>query len=220
VLNSPAILTLMQVFDFCENHAQKKVITLCHNVSRHATSEEQFNNQVLPVLQWIFPKIVVERYGSDQKTSEQVAQIVLNIINSMNNFFSPTKDNEKYVLKFETVMNTGLTETICSCLSDYAVTSNSNKISHAEDEDEPMESFKIETGAASGTQDLKYTEQTISAMLQILCQGCRFSHLLIAQMLHGNVLRIITNLLPEDSQSQNLPAYINDLISLLNLVLP
>ena len=90
VLNSPAILTLMQVYDFCEGHAQKKVITLCFNVSRHASSEEQFNNQVMPVLQWIFPKIVVERFGSDQKTSEQVSQIVLNILYSMNNFYSPT----------------------------------------------------------------------------------------------------------------------------------
>ena len=50
MLNSPAIATLMQVYDFCDEHAQKKVITLCFNVSRHANSEEQFNNQVMPIL--------------------------------------------------------------------------------------------------------------------------------------------------------------------------
>jgi len=39
--------------------------------------------------------------------------------------------------------------------------------------------------------------------------------------LHGGLLQILTNLLPEEGQSAvNLPAYTNDLIMLLNLALP
>jgi len=70
MLKSPAISTLMQVYDFCDGHAQQKVIKLCSNVSRHATNEEQFNNQIMPVLQWLCPKVTISRFGSDQKSAE------------------------------------------------------------------------------------------------------------------------------------------------------
>lgn len=84
------------------------MITLCLNVSRQAHSEEQFNNQAMPILLWIYPKIVIERFGSDPKGSEKVSNIVLNIIASMNNFYSPSRDFAKFNEKFETIMNSGL----------------------------------------------------------------------------------------------------------------
>ena len=87
MLASPAVQTLMQVFDFCDSHAQKRVIDLVHNVSRFARTEDQFNNQVMPVLLWLYPKVVVSRMASDKKTSEQVATIMLNMVTSMNNFY-------------------------------------------------------------------------------------------------------------------------------------
>ena len=90
VLKSPAMQTLMQVYDFCDSHAQQKVIKLCANVSRHATTEETFNNQILPVLQWLTPKVVVSRFGSDPKSAEQIASIMLNMVHSLNNFYSPS----------------------------------------------------------------------------------------------------------------------------------
>ena len=96
MLNSAAIPTLMQVFDFCDIHAQQKIMQLCLNVSRHCGSEEQFNEKVMPILQWIYPKVEVSRFSSDQKTSEQVATIICNIINSMNNFISPSKSFAKF----------------------------------------------------------------------------------------------------------------------------
>ncbi len=77
-------------------------------MSRQAHSEEQFNNQAMPILLWIYPKIVIERFGSDPKGSEKVANIVLNIIASMSNFYSPSRDFAKFNEKFETIMNSGL----------------------------------------------------------------------------------------------------------------
>ena len=65
MLNSAAIPTLMQVFDFCDLHAQKKIIDICLNVSRHSSSEEQYNEKVMPILQWIYPKVEVSRFSSD-----------------------------------------------------------------------------------------------------------------------------------------------------------
>lgn len=112
----------MQVYDFCDLHCQQKVITLCLNVSRHAHSEEQFNSHAMPILLWIYPKVVIERFGSDPKGSEKVATIVLNIISSLNNFYSPSKDFEKFSEKFEAIMASGLIEMATSCISDYCTT--------------------------------------------------------------------------------------------------
>jgi len=44
ILKSCALSTLMGTFDFFDQHAQQKVLELCLNVSRHASSEDQFNN--------------------------------------------------------------------------------------------------------------------------------------------------------------------------------
>ena len=49
-LKSPALLTLMQVYDFCDNHCQQKVLKLAQNVSRVASTEETFTEKVIPVL--------------------------------------------------------------------------------------------------------------------------------------------------------------------------
>lgn len=55
----------MQVFDFCDLHAQNKIIDICLNVSRHSSSEEQYSEKIMPILQWIYPKVEVSRFSSD-----------------------------------------------------------------------------------------------------------------------------------------------------------
>jgi len=47
---------------------------------------------------------------------------MLNIINSMNNFYSPSKHFAKFSEKFETLINCGLVSTIISCIGDYSAT--------------------------------------------------------------------------------------------------
>ena len=41
------------------------------------------------------------------------------MVQSMNNFYSPSRDFPKLVDKIEAIMNTGLSETILSCLKEY-----------------------------------------------------------------------------------------------------
>ena len=43
---------------------------------------------------------------------------------------------------------------------------------------------------------------------------------MVAQILHDGVLPAITGLLPSDDTHQDLPPFVNDLLSLLNLILP
>ena len=55
------------VYDFCDMHAQKKIIDICLNCSRHSSSEEQYNEKMMPILQWIYPKVEMSRFMDDQK---------------------------------------------------------------------------------------------------------------------------------------------------------
>ena len=57
----------MMVYDFCDMHAQKKIIDICLNCSRHSSSEEQYNEKMMPILQWIYPKVEMSRFMDDQK---------------------------------------------------------------------------------------------------------------------------------------------------------
>ena len=66
---------------------------------------------------------------------------------------------------------------------------------------------------------MSYSEQTISTLLQILTFGAKYSHVLVAQILHSGILQAIANLLPE-GDAQDLPTFVNELLSLLSLVLP
>jgi len=43
---------------------------LTANVSRHASTEETFTEKVLPVLEWVYHKVVISRFGSDTKGAE------------------------------------------------------------------------------------------------------------------------------------------------------
>ena len=83
-----------------------------------------------------------------------------------------------------------------------------------------MQGAMIDTGGPQGSQDTIYTDQTIAIFLQILSYGCKFSHLMIAQIIHDNALQAIVNLLPSEDKHQDLPPFVNDLMSLINLMLP
>ena len=76
----------------------------------------------MPILLWIYPKVVIERFGSDAKGSEKVATIVLNIVSCMSNFYSASKDFDKFADKFEAIMASGLIEMATTCISDYCAT--------------------------------------------------------------------------------------------------
>jgi len=74
----------------------------------------------MPILQWIYPKLELSPHSSDQKGSEKVATIILNMVTSMSNFYSPPKDFGKFAGMFEKIINTGLFEAVASCIREYA----------------------------------------------------------------------------------------------------
>ena len=45
---------------------------------------------------------------------------MVNIVHSMNNFYSPAKDFAKISEQFETIMNSGLVDTVTTCLGEYS----------------------------------------------------------------------------------------------------
>ena len=47
-------------------------------------------------------------------------------------------------------------------------------------------------GSASKVHETTYTEQTISVLLSILSQGCKYSNLLIANILQGHIVQVLT----------------------------
>ena len=230
VLDSAAIPTLMQVFDFCDIHVQNKIIDLCHNVSRHCSSDEQYNQKLMPILQWIYPKIEVSKFASDQKQSEKIASIISNMINAMYNFYSPSKSFDKFASKYENMINIGLIDRITACIGEYSAIVQTTRVSAqqssaqagADVEMDGAENSLINTNAqnnpSAGAFETTYTEHTISMILSILSQGCKFSNLLIANILQGQTLHILTALLPGEDMDQ--PAYLNELTTLLNQLLP
>ena len=76
----------------------------------------------MPVMQWLYPKVEVSRFGSDQKSSEKVAGILLNMVHSLNNFYSPTKHFTKFADKLEQIQNSGMIEKILQCIKEYCAT--------------------------------------------------------------------------------------------------
>ena len=137
----------------------------------------------------------------------------------MNNFYSPSKSFAKFTAMFENLINIGLIDRVTSCIGEYSATiSTMNQNSGADMAMDGGESSLINTnvvGGQSSVQETTYTEQTISVLLSILSQGCKFSNLLIANILQGQqILQVLTQLLPKEDMDQ--PAYINELTTLLN----
>ena len=87
-------------------------------------------------------------------------------------------------------MEAGLIETINSCLADYSAIVGS--LPPGTDAPMQEESSLINTGGPSGqASETTYTEQTILVLLSILSLGCKFSNLLITNMLNGNIIQIL-----------------------------
>ena len=186
MLNSPALTTLMQVFDFCDIHCQNKVLDLCLIISRHAQSEEMFNSQAMPVLEWVFPRVVISMHGSDQKASERVAKIMQSLVMSINNFYAPSKSFDKCTEIFDRIQASGLTETITNCVGEYAAAIQAeNDKEDGADVAMTDEGNMIDTGAPS-IRESTYTENTISILLSILQEGCKYSNSLIANIVSNN----------------------------------
>ena len=112
------------------------------------------------------------------------------MVNAINNFLSPSKSFDKFASKYENFINIGLIERVTACIGEYSATIASTNQSSAEGAaDVNMdggENSLINTNieaAISSAQENTYTEQTISVLLSLLSQGCKFSHLLIANIL-------------------------------------
>ena len=85
----------------------------------------------MPILQWIYPKIEVSKFASDQKQSEKIASIISNMINAMYNFYSPSKSFDKFASKYETMINIGLIERLAACIGEYSAVVASRMMSSA-----------------------------------------------------------------------------------------
>jgi len=160
----------------------------------------------------------LSQHSGDQKVSEKVATIILNIVSSLQNFYSPSKDFAKYASMFEKIINTGMIETITECIREYASVASLAKLCGKEDGegDHPMNGGFISTGGPS--KETTYTEMTISLLVGVLLLGCRYSHPMIATLLSGGILNVLETLLPTEGQDQ--PSFAADLVSLMNQMLP
>ena len=115
----------------------------------------------------------------------------------MNNFISPSKSFDKFASKYENFINIGLIDRVTACIGEYSATvSSANPSSEAADVIMDVgENSLINTNMAgnnSQAQETTYTEQTISVLLSILSHGCKFSHLMIANILQGQTLHVLT----------------------------
>ncbi len=61
----------------------------------------------MTILEWIYPKVAISNFSSDKKASEQVATILSYIVTSLNNFYSPSTNFNKFTEQFEKMMNMG-----------------------------------------------------------------------------------------------------------------
>ena len=112
------------------------------------------------------------------------------MINAINNFYSPSKSFDKFASKYENFINIGLIDRVTACIGEYSATmSSANQSSEQVDVIMDIgENSLINTnnaGASSSAQENTYTEQTISILLSLLSQGCKFSNLMIANILQG-----------------------------------
>ena len=164
----------------------------------------------MTILEWIYPKLVISNFASDKKASEQVATILSYILSSLTNFYSPATCFDKFTQQFEKMQNIGLFDTILSCLSDYASIINS-------DEEPGIDSAMIDTG---GSQlENTYSQQTITLLISMLTQACKYSNALISKILNGGVVQLLSKLLPK-KDDQDMPSYTSELIGLFNQILP
>lgn len=120
-------------------------------------------------------------------------------------------------------MNTGLIATVLSVINDYAnVKANASPTEADGSEDVAMNDggpAMINTGGPGGdSAAITYTELTITKLLTLLGEGCKYSNLLIANILQGGLVQVLSSLLPKDNE--DLPSYTHELTNLLNVLLP
>ena len=119
LLNSPAISTLLMVFDFCEKFTQQKILQIILNVSRHTQSVEIFNEFQLPTIEWLAPKLHIDKYLNTPQSVEKVSTSLFNIVLSLQNFFSPTKDFDKLSEAFIKLESMGIFEHTIGAIKEF-----------------------------------------------------------------------------------------------------
>lgn len=78
------------------------------NVSRHTQSIEIFNERQLPTIEWLAPKLHIDRFLNTSQSVEKVSTALYNIVMSLQNFLSPTKDFDKLAEAFVKLESMGL----------------------------------------------------------------------------------------------------------------
>lgn len=74
----------------------------------------------MPILEWIYPKLQIVPYMSDQKSAEKVATFLLNVVSSLSNFLSASRDFDKYSQMFQKIIDSGMIDTATNCICEYA----------------------------------------------------------------------------------------------------
>ena len=134
---------------------------------RNCSSEEVFNDKLVTILQWIYPKLVISNFSSDKKASEQVATILSYILGSLCNFYSPSTSFNKFTEQYEKMLNMGLYDTMLQCLADYAAIVNS--LGEGNEMDAGADSEMIDTnGPAASQLENTYSHQTITLLISML----------------------------------------------------
>ena len=82
VMKCPAIGMLTQMSDFFEKMTQEKILQLIKAVSRSAQSETDFNQYMIPILEWLNMRMGTD----DSQQSENLSNTVITIVFSIYNF--------------------------------------------------------------------------------------------------------------------------------------
>ena len=84
-----------------------------------------------------------------------MATIISNMINSMNNFYSPSKSFAKFTEQFEKMLNIGLIDRVTSCIGEYsAAMTSANHISEIDVVMDGGDSSLINTGGLAGSSSV------------------------------------------------------------------
>lgn len=212
VLDSPAVPTLLQINDFCDSVTQKKIMQLCQNVSLHSQTEEHYNGRALPIVEWLQPRLGITPDPGNEKAAETVASTVLNVVSSMGNFYTPSRDFDKYAAQFDKLVSNGLISMIVQVLRDYALSVQATRAreeaqaagapgeSDLEADDVAMDGNHIVISTGSAGDQPCLTDETVLSLLSILNMGAKYSEPTIQAIVNGGALPSLEILLPSEDQ--------------------
>ena len=73
----------------------------------------------MPTIEWLAPKLHIDKYLNTPQSVEKVSTALFNIILSLQNFFSPTKDFDKLSEAFIKLESMGIFEHTIGAIKEF-----------------------------------------------------------------------------------------------------